>query len=70
MSTEGITNGLDNSLRTLLSRWNTTKSVWNDSVSAYFETSCIEALGQQTHKTLATMQALTKILSEAQRRVR
>lgn len=70
MSTEQIVSQLDNNLRTLSSRWNSTKPLWNDSVSAYFETSCINSIEQQTNRTLTKMQELTKILSEAQRRVR
>lgn len=69
MSTEGIVSQLDTTLRILRSRWSSTKTLWNDAVSVYFESSCIQPIEQQTNRTIAKMQELTKVLTEAQRRV-
>jgi hypothetical protein len=69
MNQSNIVDQLDTSLRVLRSKWDSTRIVWNDVVSASFETTYIVPINQQAGRTLAKMQELAKVLSEAQRRV-
>ena len=61
---------LETSLRMLRSKWDYTQTVWNDTVSAHFETTYVVTINQQTGRTLTKMQELAKTLLEAQKRVK
>jgi hypothetical protein len=70
MSAQAGESQLHTSLQMLRSRWASTRSVWNDSVGTHFETAYLSVIEQQAQRTQAEMQALTRILAEARRRVR
>jgi hypothetical protein len=69
MNQSNTVDHLDTSLRVLRSKWDYTRTVWNDGGSAHFETTYVVPINQQAGKTLAKMQELVKVLSEAQKRV-
>jgi len=51
-------------------RWHDTEQVWNDQIRKRFEKEFWTVLEQESSQTHASMESLTKIMAEAQRRVR
>lgn len=56
---------LQDSLKTLLLRWEETKEVWNDSRRAQFESAYIEPIEPQVRLTLDKLRRLAQVFSQA-----
>lgn len=61
---------LDAAWKTLLSRWEAAKGVWNDPVQRKFEQGYWEPLSQQVHATKQEMARLAEVIAKARQSVK
>ncbi len=62
--------GLEVAWRTLMQRWQQTKTAWNDPVSRTFEERVMRPLAGQEERTQRELERLTEVIDQARRHVR